>query len=139
MLQGQPLPQELTVRIGELAQTCSVSRDTLRFYEERGLIRAQRSANGYRNYPAETVQLVLLIKTAQKLGFSLGEISQNVAELWQAQDPEALITRFIEDKLVLVEARIEALDQLRQELHQRLQQRCPLRLTASPSLNGALA
>ena len=127
------------MRIGELAQTCSVSRDTLRFYEERGLIRAHRSANGYRNYPAETVQLVLLIKTAQKLGFSLGEISQNVAELWQAKDPEALVTRFIEDKLALVEARIEALDQLRQELRERLQQRCPLRLTAPPSLKGAPA
>ena len=113
------------MRIGELAQTCGVSRDTLRFYEERGLIRAQRSANGYRDYPAETVQLVLLIKTAQKLGFSLGEISQSVAELWQAQDPEALVTRFIEDKLALVESRIDALVELRQAFRQRQAESCP--------------
>ncbi|MFW3897085.1 MerR family transcriptional regulator [Pseudomonas bharatica] len=121
------------MRIGELAQTCSVSRDTLRFYEERGLIRSNRSANGYRDYPVETVQLVLLIKTAQKLGFSLGEISHNVAELWQAADPEALITRFIHNKLELVEARIDALVELRQALRQRLEERCPL------TLKGALA
>ncbi|MFD2643664.1 MerR family transcriptional regulator [Pseudomonas japonica] len=121
------------MRIGELAQTCCVSRDTLRFYEERGLIRAQRRANGYRDYPTETVQLVLLIKTAQKLGFSLGEISQSVAELWQAQDPEALVTRFIEDKLTLVEARIDALVELRQALRQRLQDRCPLTLKGAPA------
>jgi len=121
------------VRIGDLAQRCCVSRDTLRFYEERGLIRAQRSANGYRDYPEDTVQLVLLIKTAQKLGFSLGEISQNVAELWQAQDPEALVTRFIEDKLALVEARIDALVELRQALRQRLQDRCPLTLKGVPA------
>ena len=127
------------MRIGELAQTCSVSRDTLRFYEDRGLIRARRSANGYRDYPVEAVQLVLLIKTAQKLGFSLGEISENVAELWQAADPEALVTRFIEDKLVLVEARIDALGELRAALRQQLEQRCPLRLPAPPTLKGVPA
>lgn len=127
------------MRIGELAQTCSVSRDTLRFYEERGLIRARRSANGYRDYPVETVQLVLLIKTAQKLGFSLGEISENVAELWQATDPQALVTRFIEDKLALVEARINALDALRAALRQQLEQRCPLRLPAPLTLKGVPA
>lgn len=116
------------MRIGELAQACSVSRDTLRFYEERGLIRSSRSANGYRDYPAETVQLVLLVKIAQQLGFNLGEISQNAAALWQAPDPEALVTRFIQDKLVLVEARIDALVELRQALKQRLDDRCPLTL-----------
>jgi DNA-binding transcriptional MerR regulator len=52
------------MRIGELAQASAVSRDTLRFYEQRGLISAQRSANGYRDYPPEMVQLVLYIKTA---------------------------------------------------------------------------
>ena len=72
------------MRIGELAQATAVSRDTLRFYEERGLIAAQRSANGYRHYPSEMVQLVQFIKTAQRLGFSLNEIGHSVAELWKA-------------------------------------------------------
>ena len=49
------------MRIGELAQACAVSRDTLRFYEQRGLIAASRSANGYRDYPADIVQLVLYL------------------------------------------------------------------------------
>ena len=51
------------MRIGELAQASAVSRDTLRFYEQRGLIAAQRSANGYRDYPPDMVQLVQYIKT----------------------------------------------------------------------------
>ena len=46
------------MRIGELAQTCSVSRDTLRFYEDRGLIRAQRSANSRpRPEPAPVIMM----------------------------------------------------------------------------------
>ncbi|BBN52611.1 hypothetical protein TRE132_07360 [Pseudomonas chlororaphis subsp. aurantiaca] len=67
------------MRIGERAQACAVSRDTLRFYEQRGLIAAQRTANGYRDYPSDMVQLVLYIKTAQRLGFSLGAIGSGVA------------------------------------------------------------
>jgi DNA-binding transcriptional MerR regulator len=115
------------MRIGELAQASAVSRDTLRFYEQRGLIAAQRSANGYRDYPAEMVQLVLYIKTAQRLGFSLGEIGSNVAGLWKATDPDSAVTRLLQDKLTLVETRIAELGELRQELQRRLRQSCPLR------------
>lgn len=114
------------MRIGELAQASQVSRDTLRFYEQRGLIAAQRSANGYRDYPADMVQLVLYIKTAQRLGFSLGEIGSSVAALWQAPDPDSVVTQLLQDKLNLIENRITELGQLRNELQQRLGQRCPL-------------
>ncbi|MBP5072855.1 MerR family DNA-binding transcriptional regulator [Pseudomonas chlororaphis] len=114
------------MRIGELAQACAVSRDTLRFYEQRGLIAAQRTANGYRDYPSDMVQLVLYIKTAQRLGFSLGEIGSSVAALWQASDPDSAVTQLLQDKLTLIETRISELGELRQELQQRLGQRCPL-------------
>lgn len=115
------------MRIGELAKACVVSCDTLRFYEQRGLIAARRSGNGYRDYPAETVQLVTYIKTAQRLGFSLGEIGQHVGGLWQASDPDQAVTQLLQDKLVLIESRIDELQQLRGELLQRLATSCPLR------------
>lgn len=115
------------MRIGELAQACAVSRDTLRFYEQRGLIAAQRSANGYRHYPADMVQLVLYIKTAQRLGFSLGEIGSSVAALWKATDPDSAVTQLLQDKLTLIETRIAELGELRRELQLRLTQSCPLR------------
>lgn len=114
------------MRIGELAQACAVSRDTLRFYEQRGLIAAARSANGYRDYPADVVQLVLYIKTAQRLGFTLGEIGASVAALWNAPDPDCAVTQLLQDKLNLIETRMAELDALRHELKQRLGQRCPL-------------
>lgn len=114
------------MRIGELAEACAVSRDTLRFYEQRGLIAAQRSANGYRDYPAEMVQLVLYIKTAQRLGFSLGEIGSSVGALWQAPNPDSAVSQLLQDKLNLIETRIAELGELRQELRQRLGQSCPL-------------
>ncbi|OEC33568.1 DNA-binding transcriptional regulator, MerR family [Pseudomonas cuatrocienegasensis] len=115
------------MRIGELAEACDVSRDTLRFYEQRGLIAARRSSNGYRDYPAEMVQLVSYIKTAQRLGFNLGEIGSHVGGLWQASDPDQAVAQLLQDKLVLIESRIDELQQLRGELLQRLSTSCPLR------------
>ncbi|MFJ5239991.1 MerR family transcriptional regulator [Pseudomonas neuropathica] len=114
------------MRIGELAQACAVSRDTLRFYEQRGLIAAQRRANGYRDYPPDMVQLVLYIKTAQRLGFTLGEISDSVAALWNAPNPDNAVAQLLRDKLQLIENRMRELDTLRQELQLRLGQACPL-------------
>ena len=114
------------MRIGQLSEATAVSRDTLRFYEQRGLIVAQRSANGYRDYPAETVQLVQFIKVAQRLGFSLNEVGKNVAELWKAPAPDIAIAQLLRDKLSLIDQRIADLAQLRSELHRRLGQSCPL-------------
>jgi len=119
------------MRIGELAQASAVSRDTLRFYEQRGLIVARRSANGYRDYSPDMLQLVLYIKTAQRLGFNLGEIGNSVAALWNAPDPDSAVTQLLQDKLNLIETRIAELGELRQELQHRLQQSCPLRTQTS--------
>jgi DNA-binding transcriptional MerR regulator len=114
------------MRIGELAQASAVSRDTLRFYEQCGLIAAQRSTNGYRDYPPDMVQLVQYIKTAQRLGFTLGEIGNSVATIWQSPDPDSAVTQLLQDKLKLIEARMAELGALREELQQRLGQQCPL-------------
>ncbi len=73
------------------------------------------------------VQLVTYIKTAQRLGFSLGEISQHVGGLWQTSDPDQSVTQLLQDKLALIERRIDELQQLRSELQQRLATTCPLR------------
>ena len=95
------------------------------------MIIAPRSANGYRDYPAEMVQLVQYIKTAQRLGFSLGEIGSSVAGVWKATDADSAVTQLLLDKLTLIEARIAELGQLREELQYRLQQSCPLRTRLS--------
>ena len=72
------------------------------------------------------VQLVLYIKTAQRLGFTLGEISDSVAALWNAPNPDNAVAQLLRDKLQLIETRMRELDTLRQELQLRLGQACPL-------------
>nr|WP_314482707.1 MerR family transcriptional regulator [uncultured Pseudomonas sp.] len=123
------------MRIGRLAACCEVSRDTLRFYEARGLIQSRRSANGYRDYRDDTVHLVAFIRTAQQLGFSLNEIGNNVQQLWKAADPGHAVELLLRDKLALIEQRMADLQALRTALLQRLDLACPLR----PDLEGASA
>ena len=65
------------MRTGELAAAAGVNVQTLRYYERRGLLPPPpRSAAGHRRYPASTVGLLTMIKSAQRLGFSLDEITR---------------------------------------------------------------
>ena len=68
------------LRTGELASRAGVKIDTLRFYERRGLLPVPpRRASGYREYPAEAVELVRFVRRAQELGFTLREIKELLA------------------------------------------------------------
>ncbi|HEU4424201.1 MAG TPA: MerR family transcriptional regulator [Pilimelia sp.] len=63
------------MRTGELAARAAVNRQTLRYYERRGLLSEPvRSSGGYRVYPDAAVQRVRFIRRAQELGFSLAEV-----------------------------------------------------------------
>jgi len=60
---------------GEVAKRAGVNPQTLRYYERRGILQVpQRTAGGFRDYPAWTVNLVRFIKHAQELGYSLTEV-----------------------------------------------------------------
>ena len=63
------------LRSGQVAAAAGVNLETLRYYERRGLLeRPDRTLGGHRVYPAEAVTLLRIIKTAQRLGFSLAEV-----------------------------------------------------------------
>lgn len=69
------------MRIGELARRSKIAASRIRFYETHGLLpKADRSENGYRDYPDGVVETLGLIHGAQDLGFSLSEIKAALAE-----------------------------------------------------------
>ncbi len=115
------------MRIGELAERSGVSRDALRFYERRGLIAADRHDNGYRDYPEGVVALVGLIRQAQGLGFSLGEIGGLLEGLGGGAS-QAEIEAVLREKLAEIDARMVALGALRAVVETRLAEACPLGL-----------
>ncbi len=59
-----------------LLEATGISRDTLRYWRQRGLITPQRNpANNYLTYTTQDVKRITLIKEAQTLGFTLSEIA----------------------------------------------------------------
>ncbi len=56
------------MRIGELAKATGVSTRSLRYYEEQGLLPAERLANGYREYTEQAVRQVAFIQDLYQAG-----------------------------------------------------------------------
>lgn len=106
--------------IGKLASQTSLSNDTLRYYEEEGLIEpAGKSRAGYRLYDEDSVRRIRFIKRAQLCGFTLSEIRELLA--LRVRDKACcgdVRARAIEKKLQIenkvhaMKAMSESLDQL---------------------------
>jgi DNA-binding transcriptional MerR regulator len=62
--------------ISQVAERTGFPATTLRFYEQAGLVRPDRSPAGYRRYDDEQVELLSFIARAKRLGLSLEEISE---------------------------------------------------------------
>ena len=71
---------EAYLQIGEVAERTSVTQRTLRFYEEKGLLRPpSRMDGGFRLYSEEDVRRVKHIRRLQNLlGLTLAEIKEMV-------------------------------------------------------------
>ncbi len=116
------------MRIGELARRAGVSTDTVRLYERRGLLTSGRRANGYRDYPPRAEEVLRLIRLAQRLGFTLAEISSILVGLQSQQMDSDAVAAVLRDKIAQVEARAADLLALRDLMVARLADVCPLGL-----------
>jgi len=69
---------ELT--IGQLAAAVGINVETVRYYQRIGLVNEPRKPeHGFRKYTNQTVERIMFIKRAQKLGFNLKEIADLLA------------------------------------------------------------
>jgi DNA-binding transcriptional MerR regulator len=71
-----------TYRISELARRASLPASTLRFYEQVGLLTADRTASGYRMYDDGTAERLRFITSAKHLGLPLDEI-RDLLGVWE--------------------------------------------------------
>lgn len=71
------------MNIGTVAEKVGVPPKTIRYYEDKGLIRkADRLPNGYRAYSELQMRELKFIKRARGLGFSVGEV-RALLNLWR--------------------------------------------------------
>lgn len=75
------------LRIGQLARRSGVAASALRYYEERGLIHAERNDSGHRRYARATIRRVAFIVFAQRIGLTLEEIGRELDRLPEDRVP----------------------------------------------------
>lgn len=132
--------------IGELAERAGVNRETLRYYERRGLLKpARRTESGYRVYDQESAARLSFIKRAQGFGFSLDEISDLLK--MKPENPRSCnrVMTMLDSKLEELDARIAEMKRFHRQLagyRKRCDDAlaegdsCPVILTVAESTEG---
>jgi len=100
-----------------LAKQGGVDRETVRYYERRGLLpKPPRLPSGYRAFSPDSVQRLRFIKRAQGLGFSLREIKELLALRVKPGASCAAVQQQAAAKLDAIAAKIRALRAMEQVL-----------------------
>lgn len=110
------------MRIGELSRRTALSRDTIRYYEKRGLIQADpppSDFNNYKDYPEAAFRRLMLIKQSKAFGFSLKEIGELLDLMDTNQASCQTLEARVKKKLLDLEEQIQALRQMQQLIRQK--------------------
>jgi DNA-binding transcriptional MerR regulator len=108
------------MRIGELAARAGVSRRSLRYYEQHGLLRPGRTANGWRMYPEAAVHRARRIAELLDSGLTIDGVRRLSPCLDEPDPPDcpdpgrALAT--YQARLAVVDDRLAALQRDRDRL-----------------------
>lgn len=106
-----------TMTIGAVAERTGLAVSAVRFYADEGLIASERASSGHRRFPRSVIRRISFIRICQKLGYSLEEITAQLAALPDGRTPterdwERLASGFSSD----IDQRIAELAKLRDTL-----------------------
>jgi MerR family copper efflux transcriptional regulator len=97
--------------IGEVAARAGIATSTVRYYERRGLLRADTRRSGQRRYTEERLRLLVFIGMLQDAGLSLDDIA-GVLSASSVAEWKAIATR----RLSALDEEIERLERARSYL-----------------------
>jgi len=104
-------------RIGDVKEQLCISADTLRYYEKIKLLPPiARTDSGIRQYDDRDLSRLRFIQRAQKMNFSLAEISNLLNMREDPQHAKNEVRELTTNKLSDIEFRLEELTTLRNEL-----------------------
>lgn len=104
MFGGNALGAE-KLRIGELAQIANVTKRTIDYYTNLGLLEVERSASNYRYYDHSSIERLRFIEAKKNEGMSLEEIKRKLQET----ESEKMDVFALRDKLKRIEKEISHL------------------------------
>lgn len=111
--------------IGEVCKQTKLSRDTIRFYEKKGLITAAvpvSKFNNYKNYTIENVEQLQVIKKAKKFGFTLNEIADLLELVANDKANCKTLGTKLKNKLEDIDQKITALQEMKEMILKRIEE-----------------
>ena len=141
--------------IGQLARAADTTKDTIRHYDELGLLKSRKRQAGsrlYTEYHPECIERIELIKGAQTIGFKLNEIKNGLNDYYdgtldideQIQAISAKLEQAKRQQLTLttvigqLNERLTRLQQMKSENHQMIRRSdCPSPAVINASIHKA--
>lgn len=121
------------MNIGEVAKLCDLSTKALRYYEEVGLVAADRHSNGYRSYSSHHIEQLRFVLRARNLGFDIESCRGLVQLHGDGARASADVKQLAKQHLAKVEEKILELDAMHKQLsalvdacHGDNQPECPI-------------
>ena len=101
------------MNIGDVVRLSGLPAKTIRYYEEIGLIRPQRSANGYRSFRDSDLHKLAFLGRARALGFSI-EDCRSLMQLYEdKQRASADVKAIAMDHLASIDRKMAELESMK--------------------------
>ena len=105
------------ITIGRLSERTGIAVSAIRFYEDKGLIHALRTAGNQRRFLRSDIRRVSFILIAQRLGLSLWEIEEQLALLPDGRTPTPRDWRNVSQRMrAQIDEKIQLLSRTRAKL-----------------------
>lgn len=104
------------MNISEAAAQCGLPAKTIRYYEDIGLVRPARRANGYRDYSSQDLHELRFLQRARGLGFSVEDCRQLLSLYKDRNRASADVKALAEAHLKDIDKKLLELESLRSTL-----------------------
>jgi Cu(I)-responsive transcriptional regulator len=104
------------MNIGEVADRTGVPAKTIRYYEDIGLVRPLRSANGYRSFRESDQHKLTFLGRARALGFSIEDCRKLLALYEDDSRESGDVKALAQEHLTEIDAKIAQLQSMRATL-----------------------
>ncbi len=104
------------MNIGDVSERTGLPAKTIRYYEQIGLIKPQRDANGYRRFRDQDIHKLNFLGRARALGFTIQDCRTLLALYEDETRASADVKRVARQHLTQIEAKIADLNALRDTL-----------------------
>ena len=117
-------PDTAFLLIGTLAAQANTTKDTIRHYDQLGLLKSRKRQAGsrlYTEFHPECVERIELIKSAQAIGFTLTEIKDSLNDYYYGQLDIDLQLSLTQQKLAQVKKQQTTINLMIEMLAERIE------------------